>query len=179
MKSSFWFMLFFVYSCTTTIPNKDPVGQVFPGVKGNALDGKIWSFPDDLKGKNVLLLIGYKQDTQFDIDRWLIGIDQKRFKVTVFEVPTIKGWVPRVISGKIDAGMRSGIPEELWKIVVTVYNDAEKIIELTGNERPLSARVIVLDKDGKVVYFHDRGFSVAALNELANYFPSSQSQECD
>jgi hypothetical protein len=84
-----------------------------------------------------------------------------------------------VISGKIDAGMRSGIPEELWKIVVKVYNDAEKLIELTGNERPLSGRVIVLDKDGKVVYFHDRGFSVAALDELANHFPSSQPQECD
>ena len=47
------------------------------------------------------ILIGYKQDTQFDIDRWLIGIDQKKYILNVFEVPTVKGWVPNVNSNFI------------------------------------------------------------------------------
>jgi hypothetical protein len=163
--------LLLLCSCMTTIPRINAVGQIFPSVSGNALDGKVWSFPSDLKGQKVLLLIGFKQETQFDIDRWLIGIDQKKYKINVFEVPTIKGWFPSLISGKIDSGMRSGIPEELWKIVVTVYQDADKIVGFMGNEDPLNARVVVLNEDGKVLFLHDRGFSVSALNNLSPYFP--------
>ena len=165
-------------SCTTTVPRKNPIGEIFPNTIGTALDGKVWTLPNDTKGENVLLLIGYKQNAQFDIDRWLIGLDQKGYKLNVFEVPTIQGWVPRLIAGKIDDGMRSGIPEDLWKIVVTVYDDAEKIINFTGNEDPSNARVMVLDKDGKVRILHDRGFSVAALNSLSQYFQIRKSTEC-
>ena len=170
-------VLLLLLSCATIVPRKNPVGDTFPDTVGTALDGKVWNFPKDTKGENVLLLVGFKQNTQFDIDRWLIGLDQKGYKVNVFEVPTIKGWVPRMIAGKIDEGMRTGIPEELWKIVVTVYNDAEKIINFVGNEDPANARVIVLDAEGKVRLLHDRGFSVAALNRLSKYFPTKKSTE--
>jgi hypothetical protein len=169
----------FLVGCTTTIPRKNPNGKVFPNITGTALDGKVWSFPKDVQNEKVLFLVGYDQDAQFDIDRWLIGIDMKKYKVNVFEIPTIEGWVPRLISGKIDEGMRSGIPEEIWKVVVTVYDDAEKIINITGNENPLNARAIVLNAKGEIVYFHDRGFSVSALNKLSDYFPSSLMKECD
>ena len=171
-------MLLILGACTTTIPRRNPVGEFFPDTVGTALDGKVWKFPNDTKGENVLLLIGYKQNTQFDIDRWLIGLDQKGYKLSVFEVPTIQGWVPRMIAGKIDEGMRSGIPEDLWKIVVTVYDDAEKIINFTGNEDPSNARVVVLDKDGKVRLLHDRGFSVNALNSLSQYFQKGKPTDC-
>jgi hypothetical protein len=134
--------------------------------------------PAELKGKKTLLLVGYEQETQFDIDRWLIGIDQKGFQLDVLEIPTIRGVVPRVISGYIDAGMRSGIPEDLWKVVVTVYGDASKIVEFTGNADPINARVLVLDADGRVLMMHDRGFSVAALNKLGEFFPASSGANC-
>jgi hypothetical protein len=179
MKTKLLVMLFFICSCTTTVVRRNPIGEVFPSVSGNALDGKTWNFPSDSKGKMALLLIGYAQDAQFDIDRWLIGIDQKKYKIDVFEVPTIKGWIPRLISGKIDEGMKSGIPEELWKVVITIYDDAETIIAMTGNEDPLNARAIVLNEKGEIVYFHDRGFSVGALNKLSEFFPSSLSKNCE
>lgn len=163
--------------CTATVNRQQPVGSMFPQVSGTALDDKNWSIPTDLKGSNALLLIGFKQDAQFDIDRWLIGIDQKKYKINVFEMPVISGWIPRMISGKIDSGMRSGIPNELWKIVVTVYKDADKVIDFLGNADPLNARVVVLDTEGKVAWFHDRGFSVAVLNQLAEFFPQSNNQE--
>lgn len=179
MKVMIWIATWMLtLSCTTTIPRKNPTGEVFPDVSGTALDGKTWKFPQDLKGQKVLFLVGYDQDAQFDIDRWLIGIDQKKYQVTLFEVPTIKGWVPRLIAGKIDDGMRSGIPEELWKLVVTVYDDADQIVNLTGNEDPLNARVLVLNENGKIIYFHDRGFSVAELNKLGEFFSSPLTGKC-
>jgi hypothetical protein len=66
----------------------------------------------------------------------------------------------------IDNGMRAGIPKPLWKGVITVYEDGDTVQAFTGNEAPNNARVLLLDKEGVVLYFYDDGFSVAALNEL-------------
>jgi hypothetical protein len=50
--------------------------------------------------------------------------------------------------------------------VITVYDDGETVQQFTGNQKPLNCRVILLDSSGKVIFFHDRGFSVKALNQL-------------
>jgi hypothetical protein len=54
----------------------------------------------------------------------------------------------------------------LWKGVVTVYEDGDKIQRFTGNLNPNNARVMLLNKQGDIVYFYDKGFSVEALNEV-------------
>ena len=62
--------------------------------------------------------------------------------------------------------MRSGIPEEDWASVVTVYEEAEAIALFTGNENPLPGRILLIDGAGRVVSFHDRGYSVGTLKRL-------------
>lgn len=42
----------------------------------------------------------------------------------------------------------------------------KEIQEFTRNENPNNARVIILDENGKIDYFYDRGFSVSTLNKL-------------
>jgi hypothetical protein len=153
-------------ACSTSYPNQAITGQAFPSVTGQNLEKELMTLPDDLKGEMALLLIGYKQDSQFDIDRWLIGLDMTQTQVSVFEVPTIQGLFPRMFSTFIDNGMRSGIPKPLWKGVVTVYKDGEKVQAFTGNEKPNNTRVVLLNAQGKVIYFYDQGFSVDALNQL-------------
>jgi hypothetical protein len=86
--------------------------------------------------------------------------------IKAYEIPTIQGLFPRMFKSSIDEGMRKGIPKELWGGVITIYGDGAKVQEFTGNENPNNARVLLLDPMGKVIYFHDRGFSVLALNEL-------------
>ena len=93
-----------------------------------------------------------------------------------FGRPTITNWLPRFVEERIDEGMRKGIPDELWKIVVTVYDDGDKIAQFLGNENGRNARVVAVDENGKVIHFYDRGFSVAALKELADFFPKNPSQ---
>ncbi len=157
--------------CARAVPNRDPVGESFPPVAGRALDGTAWQLPGDLRGGPAILLVGYEQDAQFDIDRWLIGLDMYRVRTPVLEVPTIEGLVPGLFAGSIDAGMRSGIPEDIWTAVVTVYDDAGRIRAFTGTERPNAARVLLLDAAGTVVFFHDEGFSVPALRRLLEQLP--------
>lgn len=134
--------------------------------KGETLEGKEITIPDEFSGKQTLLLLGYKQDSQFDIDRWLIGLDMTQTNIAVYEIPTIQGMAPRMFSTFINNGMRRGIPKELWKGVITVYHDGDKVQRYTGNQNPNNTRVILLDEQGKVMYFYDRGFSVDALNEV-------------
>ena len=153
--------------CASVTPNRVAVGEAFPAVEGEALDGTVQAFPGGLGGKPAVLLIGYVQDTQFDLDRWLIGLTQLKTPVQVYELPTIAGLFPGMFAGTIADGMRSGIPEEMWAGVVTLYDEsADLVIAHLGNERPRCGRVLLLDGEGKIVWMHDRGFSPAELSDL-------------
>jgi hypothetical protein len=157
---------FLAAGCRSTYDRRDPTGETFPAVRGDALDGREVEIPAAFAGKPVLLLIGYEQSTQFDLDRWMLGMQQAGVSVATYEVPTIPGLVPGLFSGYIDGGMRRGIPEEDWGGVVTVYGDGEKIARFTGNADGLPGRIVLLDGQGRVVFFHDRGFSPGTLEKL-------------
>lgn len=153
-------------ACSTSHARRDPTGETFPSVRGQSLDGRELRLPEVGAGAPLLLLVGYDQDAQFDLDRWLLGLNDAGVDVRLFEVPTIPGMVPRLLSGVIDNGMRRGIPEEDWGLVVTVYGDAEQIARFTGDADGLTGRVLLLDATGRVVFFHDRGYSVGTLRRL-------------
>ena len=163
------FILLLATGCSTHYANNSLVGKTFPTVTGQNLEQNKVNIPGDFTNDFTLLLVGYKQDSQFDIDRWLIGLDMTETKVDVYEIPTIQGLFPRMFSTVIDDGMRKGIPKELWKGVITVYKDGESIQAFTGNENPNNARAILLNEDGVIIYFYDDGFSVDALNKLRSH----------
>lgn len=157
---------FSALACSTTWPRRDPTGETFPTVTGTSLADTPVVLPTVGAGAPLLLLIGYEQETQFDLDRWLLALDQVGWRVRTFEVPTLPGLFPRLLAGTIDGGMRRGIPAEDWASVVTVYGDATAIAQFTGNADGLPGRVLLLDATGRVVFSHDRGFSVGSLQRL-------------
>ncbi len=159
-------LLALIGGCATEYSNREPLGQSFPQSRGENLEQQSVKLPEDLAGKEVLLLLGYVQNSQFDIDRWLIGLDMTNTLVDVYELPTIQGMFPAFFETQINSGMRKGIPKELWKGVITIYDDGDKIQQFTGNTNPNNARVVLLDDKGQIIFFYDRGFSVAALNRL-------------
>ncbi|TAP33576.1 hypothetical protein [Alteromonas sp. KUL49] len=166
MKALILLFALLLTACSTTYPNQNILNQNFPSVTGTSLSGDTLNIPQDMEGQPTLFLIGYKQDSQFDIDRWLIGLDMTGTQVDVYELPTIAGMFPRMFSTQIDNGMRKGIPKALWQGVVTIYEDGSKVQQFTGNEFPNNARVVLIDGAGSIKYFYDRGFSVAALNAM-------------
>ncbi|MEM7203389.1 MAG: hypothetical protein AAF628_24210 [Planctomycetota bacterium] len=160
--------LSFIPACSSTYPRRDPTGETFPTVRGESLAGDDVELPAIAAGQPLLLLIGYDQDAQFDIDRWLLGLTQAEVGVRMLELPTIPGMFPRMFSGTIDGGMRRGIPREDWGGVVTLYADAEPVAQFTGNADGLTGRVVLLDGEGRVRFFHDRGYSVGSLQRLSS-----------
>ncbi len=168
-------LLLLLTACSTTYPNKQVVGKSFPSITGKSLEKEELSMPAMFTEELTLLLVGYKQDAQFDIDRWLIGLDMTETVLPVYELPAIQGMFPRMFSTLINNGMRSGIPKPLWKGVITIYEDGDKVQKFTGNVNPNNARVILLNQAGEIIYFYDQGFSVAALKELRMLINSNNS----
>jgi hypothetical protein len=154
-------------ACSSKYANRNPMTELFPTVTGKRLDGKKVELPKDLGASPAILIVGYKQNSQFDIDRWLLGLYDSKVETPVYEIPTVVGMFPGMMSKRIDEGMKSGIPEELWVSVVTVYKgEAKKVVRFTGNEDALNARVMLLDGKGNVRFFHDRGYSAIHLRQL-------------
>jgi len=160
------FVVLMLLGCSGSVTNRNPVGETLPRLEGTGLNGKQWTFPEGLEGEPAVLFVGYVQDSQFDIDRWLLGMLQLKTDVAVYEVPTIEGMIPGMIAGRIDEGMRKGIPAEDWASVVTVYDDAEYLVKLTGNENPRNARVMLIGRDEKIIWFWDQGYSASAVASL-------------
>ncbi len=157
--------------CSSPIPNRNPVGEPFPSIVAEPLDAESDEdrirIPEDFAGKPLLLLVGYVQDTQFDIDRWLFGALDADLAVELREIPAARGMGARLASGFIDGGMRRGIPKAEWGAVATTYGaTAETIAEVTGTERPRNARVLLIDGSGVIRWFHDQGFSAGTLIAL-------------
>ena len=153
-------------ACASTLPNRSTLGEPFPAVQGNSLDGTSTRLPQDVAGAPCILLIGYTQRSQFDIDRWILGLMQLESQVRLIEIPTIEGLLPGLFANRIDDGMRGGIPREDWPSVVTVYGDATKIREFTGTESESNARVLLLDDSGTVRWMTDRGYSASQVRAL-------------
>lgn len=161
-------------ACSSHFPNQTPLGKTFPTVPGTTLTKEQVILPAYFEGRPVVVLLGYVQDAQFDIDRWLIGLDMTQTRADVYEVPTIAGMLPRMFETQINNGMRAGIPKDLWGGVITVFEDGDKVQALTGNMNPNNARVLLLDSKGKIRFFYDEGFAVAPLKALRAELASLQ-----
>ncbi len=154
-------------ACATNYTNRNPVGEPFPQVTGTSLEKQEVTLPDAYEGDPALYMVGYVQDTQFDLDRWAIGLTQMKFAHRIVEVPAIPGAIPSMIQGTIDDGMRKGIPSEDWASVVTLYGGAARpVAEFTGNQNPRNGRIMLIDAKGDVAWFWDQGFSAKRLMEL-------------
>lgn len=138
----------------------------FPTVQGERLSGEVVTLPDAYLGKAVLYLVGYEQESQFDIDRWMLALLQMKTPLTIVEIPTIESLGARLAKNFINNGMRRGIPQEDWAAVITVYEDAEKIRAFLGNSGGRNAHVALVNAQGSLQWFHNRGFSPKIAMEL-------------
>ena len=134
-------------------------GGPFPSVVGEGLDKRTVRIPEDFSGKATVLLIGYTQRAQFDIDRWILGLLQLESPARIVELPTIAGMAPTILQDVISNGMRSGIPEEDWGSVVTVFisytflswdslaEELEDPFGTAANDLPLNAMCNTIERN--------------------------------
>ena len=73
-------------ACTTTYTNRNPVGEPFPVMTGTSLEKEEVTLPTAFEGDPALYMVSYVQETQFDLDRWAIGLTQMKFPCRIMRL---------------------------------------------------------------------------------------------
>ena len=158
-------------------------GTQFPNLKAENLAGRDINLPQDGGKQATILFVAFRRKTQEQIDDWsdaLIGAKlqgreeavytigptgTENGELQIYEVPMLKGrW--RLISGIIDGGMRSGIPELQHPYVATFYGDIsmyQKALDMDDEE---ACYLYILDKDG-LIWFASAGPPTTELSSDA------------
>ena len=111
----------------------DPVMvERFPEIEGTSLSLVEHRIPGTLAGRVNLLLIAFRQWQQRDVDTWVptaaaLAEDYASFRA--YELPVISK-IYRPVSGFIDGGMRSGIPDSgVRDSTITIYLDRGRFLQ--------------------------------------------------
>lgn len=129
------------------------IGNRFPVIPTETLDGRPLLLPDAIDGRVGLLVLAFRRSAQSIVDSWMANA-MSRFGehpgFACFEVPMIGGaW--RMISGYIDSGMRAGVPPEHHHLVATYYGDASRYRSALGITDSSLAYAYLLDRSGMIV----------------------------
>jgi hypothetical protein len=128
-------------------------GPTFPPLLSAALDGSHVHLPHDALGSVVCIAIAFRRQAQTQVDSWLApftrmyGADPR---VRIYEIPMIGTIYGRLMAGRIDSGMRSGISREQHPFVITYYGDLapyKKALDMPVGSR---AYIFLLDREGRI-----------------------------
>lgn len=104
----------------------------FPEIEGTSLSLVEHRLPGTLEGQVNLLLIAFRQWQQRDVDTWVPTAGELSSTYAGFrayELPVISRMY-RPVSGFIDGGMRSGIPDpDVRASTITVYLNRTQFLE--------------------------------------------------
>lgn len=136
-------------------------GDLMPPLRGGFLSGRKAVLPDAAHGRVALVALGFSYDSRIAVESWVtrfrrdFGADSA---LTFFEVPVLGG-LARAARPFIDGGMRRGTPKALHENVITVYGGANEWKLRLGFREPDDAYLLLLDREGHIVWRHAGPFS--------------------
>ena len=136
------------------------LGTKFAEIRSETLAGTELTLPDDARGKITLITIAFKHGTQQQLDSWLNPFSEAfgtREGFTFYEIPMLSADV-KSFAFRIDSGMRSGIPEEKHKNVMTYYGDYNEYLHLLHIDDVTLGYAFLLDQEG-IIRWHGVGFA--------------------
>jgi hypothetical protein len=123
-----------------------------PKSHGTTLSGAAVSFPDALKGKFGVLVVGFSHASQEQVASWgrLLEADYGQSpKVTYFEIPMLAG-APKLLRGMIVKSMTKSVPgpERPHFLPMTEGEPAWRAV--AHYNKPDDAYVMIVDENGTV-----------------------------
>jgi hypothetical protein len=112
------------------------------------------------------MVIAFRRSSQSQVDSWL-GPAGRTFGpdtgVKIYEIPMIGTRYGRLMAGRIDTGMRSGISPEKHPFVITCYGDLAPYKKALEMPDPSLVYVFLLDREGRIRW---RNSGRATKNDL-------------
>lgn len=146
-----------------------PIGKRLPELRGEFLSGRAAVLPQAASGRVALLMLGFTYEARYAVEDWARSFapfkDDPR--VTFYEIPMIGG-LARLGKWFIDRGMRQGTPRSDYEHVITVYGGTDPWQRRVGFRDPKAAYLILLDRDGNVVWTYAGAFDRQAHRVLVS-----------
>jgi hypothetical protein len=154
--------------------------MIFPIVRGENLEGRVFTLPKDLKGVYNVLFIAFQREQQIDIDSWLPFVKQqvKQYSaLAYYELPTIYRGNPLFRWG-LNTSMRMGIPDrKAREVTITLYIDKNafrKVLNMPDEER---IYVLLVNRKGEVLWRVEGPFNEERGRDLKQAIASQQVQQ--
>ena len=134
----------------------DPaMAEWFPEIEGTSLSLVEHHIPGSLAGQVNLLLIAFRQWQQRDVDTWVptaaaLAAEHAGFRA--YELPVISK-IYRPVSGFIDGGMRSGIPDSgVRDSTITIYLDRKRFLRALDINSVDEIVPMLVTPDGEILW---------------------------
>ncbi len=138
---------------------------VLPALEGTTLSGQSVLLPRDLPAHPLVLVIGFTHGSRQDVGAWKAALGAQG--VAYLSLPTSAVDLAADAMGEVAQAMRARVPREGWDQVVQIHQGGESLLRIFGWEIDVFAKVVRVDKDGKVLACHNRGpFTKEALAAL-------------
>ena len=127
----------------------------FPEIEGTSLSLVEHQIPRTLAGQVNLLLIAFRQWQQRDVNTWVptaAALAEEYASFRAYELPVIsKAYRP--VSGFIDGGMRSGIPDPgVRDSTITVYLDRKRFLRALDIDSVGEIVPMLVTPDGEILW---------------------------
>ena len=137
---------------------------------GRALDGTEYGLPGDLAKQHNFFVVAFRREQQRLVDAWLpwlIGLEQRRSDVAVYELPVLSS-VYGPARWFIDGGMTRGIPDAAVRArTITVYTDVRKVVDNLGVAGTDTIAVLIVERSGRILATEVGGFEEQKAERLA------------
>jgi hypothetical protein len=138
------------------------------------LDGKKWSFPEDLPTPHTIIALAFTQGQQSDVDTWVPVVDEllaSRDDVAFFEVPTLtnRGYYNNpLFRNTLASGMRSGIPSNIARArTITTYVRVDSFLKEMGLTGTDEIHIVLVDEQCRVQWSTQGPRTDSAVKQLS------------
>lgn len=151
------------------------LAEQFPKLEFENLPGKTVTLPDAAAGHPAVLVVGFTHASQKQTKPWSDKLQRafpKAGGVMVFSVAALED-VPRLVRGMATHGIRSGVPEAERDRFLLLYKHEKELKAAAQFGTPDDAYVMLLGRDGAILWRFHGPVSDAALAELASHLPAN------
>ncbi len=152
-------------------------GKLFTSLKGETLEGKTVSLPEDTKGKYTLIGMAYSQKSEDELKTWFQpaysafidkskpSLFEERYDVNLYFIPMFTG-VNKLATEAAKKKALQGIDKRLYPYVLFYKGELEKYKKELGLTQKDIPYFFVLDKEGKIIYYTEGNYSDVKMEAI-------------
>lgn len=152
-----------------------PVGDVFPELKGETLDDKTLTIPNDTKGKSTIVCLAYSEDAEKDLKTWYEPTYDKfiaktelmsdAFDVNLYFVPMFTG-AKAGAAGSAKKQMKQDVQEDIQPHIIVYKGEIDTYKDKLKMDDKKKPYIFVLDKTGKIVFVTSGPYTEEKMDQI-------------